>query len=67
MSRFYRRREPDSGETLAAAAVAAGVGAATFWLVRTLLARDSLEQPSRRAPGPDAESSAPPSGASEVE
>lgn len=36
------RRPADRRETLGAAAVAVGVGGVVFWLVRTLLARDSV-------------------------
>ncbi len=51
MSRYFRRREPTLRERLAAAALAAGAaavtGAMTFYVVRTLLAREPLEEPPR--------------------
>ncbi len=51
MTRFYIRREPGPRETLGALAVALGVGAASFYLVRLLLARDGLEsEPPKRLP-----------------
>ena len=52
MSRFYLRRDPGAKETLGAMAVALGVGAVSFYFVRTLLARDGLEReaPKRIAP-----------------
>lgn len=48
------RRPADRRETLGAAAVAVGVGGVVFWLVRTLLARDSV---GRRRETPDGEPS----------
>lgn len=42
MTRYFRPRPPRLRETALAAAVAAGVAAATFYLARTLLARDRL-------------------------
>ncbi len=51
MTRFYVRREPGPRETLGALAVALGVGVASFYFVRMLLARDGLEsEPPKRLP-----------------
>lgn len=47
MTRHYRRRGLRLPEALAAAGLAVGAGLATFYLVRTLLARDPLEPPGR--------------------
>lgn len=51
MTRYHRRRPPDRRETLTAAALAAGVavgvGAATFYLARLFIARETLGE---RAP-----------------
>ena len=43
MTRFYVRREAGVRETVSALAVALGVGGLSFYLVRTLLAREDLE------------------------
>ena len=53
MSRFYVQREPGTGDTLAALALAIGVGGLSYYLVRMLLARDELESkaPPSLAPG----------------
>lgn len=49
MTRYYRRRRPGARETAvsaaAAAALAAGVGAVTFYLVRLFLSRERLGLP----------------------
>ena len=51
MTRFYVRREPGPRETLGALAVAVGVGAVSFYLVRMLLAREGIEsEPPKRLP-----------------
>ena len=46
MKQVYIRRAPSTGETTSAAVLAIGlaavVGAATFYLTRTLLARDEI-------------------------
>lgn len=46
MSRDWIRRCPGWKETLGAGLVSAGVAAATFYLVRIVLARDPLPEPS---------------------
>ena len=43
MTRFYVQKEAGIRETVAAAAVAVGVGGLSFYLVRMLLAREDLE------------------------
>ena len=43
MTRFYVPREASVRETIAALAVALGVGGLSFYLVRMLIARDALE------------------------
>ena len=43
MSRFYVRSEAGIRETVAALAVALGVGGLSFYLARMLLAREGLE------------------------
>ena len=43
MSRFYVQREAGTRDTLAALALAIGVGGLSYYLVRMLLARDELE------------------------
>ena len=43
MTRFYVPREASVRETIAALAVALGVGGLSFYLVRMLIARDDLE------------------------
>ena len=53
MSRRWIRVPPEKGDTLAAAivsgAIATGVALVTFYLVRTLLARESIEPELGRA------------------
>lgn len=59
MSRLqWRRRPAEGGETgaafVAAAMVGAGTAAATFWVVRTLLAREQMStRPERLPPAPE--------------
>jgi hypothetical protein len=43
MTRFFVPRKAGPRETMAALAVALGIGGLSFYLVRMLLARDSLE------------------------
>ncbi|HIF05529.1 MAG TPA: hypothetical protein EYQ64_00850 [Gemmatimonadetes bacterium] len=43
MTRFYMQREPGARDTLAALALAIGVGGVSYYLVRMLLAREALE------------------------
>lgn len=57
MSAQWRRRTAELRETLGAAALGAGVGVATFYLVRILLARD--EVPGSARPG-ERSATAPP-------
>ncbi len=54
MSRFYVRSEAGIRETVAALAVALGVGGLSFYLARMLLAREGLEStpPPRVEPKP---------------
>lgn len=47
MSPQWRRRAADLWETLGAAALGAGAGVATFYLVRILLARDEVSGSAR--------------------
>jgi hypothetical protein len=46
MTKFYVQKEAGTGETVGALAVALGVGGVTFYLVRTLLAREGVESKS---------------------
>lgn len=41
-------RRENAAAAVAAVALAGAVGAVTFWLVRTLLARESLDEPAGR-------------------
>ncbi len=54
MTRFFVQRESGTRETVAAMAVALGVGGLSFYLVRMLLAREDVESeaPSRVEPKP---------------
>ena len=55
MTRFYVQKEAGIRETVAAVAVAVGVGGLSFYLARMLLAREDLESEAPRrlveAPG----------------
>lgn len=62
MTRFYVEREPGLRESIGALAVALGVAAATFYLVRTLLSREAVES---RAPAEDERPALPPGTPSE--
>ena len=44
MSRVYVRRDPAAKETWAAMVLALGVGAVSFYFVRNLVARESVER-----------------------
>ncbi len=64
MSVYYRRRPPESRETLGAGLVAltaaAGVAAVTFYFTRLFLARESIPSfPPSKDPGEEADSVAP--------
>lgn len=63
MTRFYVQREAGIRETVAAVAVAVGVGGLSFYLVRMLLAREDFESkappPVVREPGRPAPASLP--------
>ncbi len=50
MSRFYLRREPGPRDNLRAFAVALGVGAMLFYLVRLLLLREALARQAPKRP-----------------
>ncbi len=54
MTRFFVQRESGTRETVAAMAVALGVGGLSFYLVRMLLAREDVESeaPSSVEPKP---------------
>ncbi|NIP58302.1 MAG: hypothetical protein GWM92_08625 [Gemmatimonadetes bacterium] len=55
MSPQWRRRAAEWRETLGAAALGAGVGVATFYLVRIFLARDEVSGSERRSEPPATE------------
>lgn len=64
MTDHHRRRKATAGEATAALGLAVGAGLATFYLVRTLLARDPLPPPRPRDESPggrrvDADAGAP--------